>query len=74
MAFRFIRYEIDGGVAVLTLNRPEVLNAFHLEMAREVQTALGQAAGDPAVRAVLLTGEGRASVIGTVVKAVARKR
>lgn len=64
MAYRFITYETDGGVAVLTLNRPDVLNSFHLDMAREVQHALARIAEDDAVRAVLLTGEGRGFCAG----------
>jgi 2-(1,2-epoxy-1,2-dihydrophenyl)acetyl-CoA isomerase len=42
------------------LNRPEVLNSFNAKMAEDVQRALREAADDPAVRAVLLTGCGRA--------------
>jgi 2-(1,2-epoxy-1,2-dihydrophenyl)acetyl-CoA isomerase len=64
MTFRFIRFEIERGVALLTLNRPDVLNSFHLEMAREVQEALRRARDDAAVRAVLLTGEGRGFCAG----------
>jgi 2-(1,2-epoxy-1,2-dihydrophenyl)acetyl-CoA isomerase len=52
------------GVLTLTLNRPEVLNSFTLAMAQELQGALGAAADDPAVRAVLLTGTGRGFCAG----------
>ncbi len=49
---------------LLTLNRPEVLNSFNARMADDVQRALREAAGDAAVRAVLLTGAGRAFCSG----------
>lgn len=50
----------DGGVATLTLNRPEVLNAFNDTMHAEFRAALERAAGDPAVRCLVITGAGRA--------------
>src|SRR2546430_10362641 len=47
------------GVLTVTLNRPEVLNAFNEQMLRELHEALRQAERDAAVRCVLLTGAGR---------------
>ncbi|GIV60749.1 2-(1,2-epoxy-1,2-dihydrophenyl)acetyl-CoA isomerase PaaG [Rhodocaloribacter litoris] len=73
MAYRFIRYEVDAGVAMLTLNRPDVLNSFHRPMAEETIDALQQAAADPTVRAVLLTGAGRAFCAGQDLQAVLPK-
>ena len=64
MAYQFIRYEIEDGVARLTLNRPEVLNSFNKAMAQEVQAALAHAGTDETVRAILLTGAGRAFCAG----------
>ncbi|HZI28652.1 MAG TPA: enoyl-CoA hydratase-related protein [Gemmatimonadaceae bacterium] len=55
---------------VITLNRPDVLNSFHLPMARELQDALGVAAADDAIRTVLLTGEGRGFCAGQDLAAV----
>jgi len=52
------------GVLSITLHRPEVLNAFNAEMASAMQAALQTAASDAAVRAVLLTGSGRAFSAG----------
>jgi 2-(1,2-epoxy-1,2-dihydrophenyl)acetyl-CoA isomerase len=49
----------DAGVLVLTLNRPEQLNALTWELMRRLQEALEQASVDPAVRVVILTGSGR---------------
>ena len=64
MSYEFIRYEVAEGVATVTLNRPEVLNSFTRPMSAELQAALREAAGDAGVRAVLLTGAGRAFCAG----------
>jgi 2-(1,2-epoxy-1,2-dihydrophenyl)acetyl-CoA isomerase len=62
--------EVDGSIAVLTLNRPEVRNAVDRRMALELQQALDEAA-DPAIRAVLLTGAGGAFCSGQDLRAFA---
>lgn len=64
MPDQFISVETTRGVMRITLNRPEVLNSFNSLMAAEVQAALRLAESDPAVRAVLLTGAGRAFCAG----------
>lgn len=55
--------EIKGALAVLTLNRPDKYNAFNREMALALQTALDECA-DPSIRAVLITGSGKAFCSG----------
>jgi 2-(1,2-epoxy-1,2-dihydrophenyl)acetyl-CoA isomerase len=60
----YIQFERDGSVALITLNRPQVLNAFNAEMARELQEVLARASGDSSLRALLLTGAGRAFCAG----------
>ena len=60
----YILFEIDQGVARLTLNRPDVLNSFNRAMARELSDALASIATNDAVRAVLLTGAGRGFCAG----------
>src|SRR5437660_36778 len=50
----------DGGVLVLTMNRPEVLNAFNDTLLRELRDALETAAHNHVVRCIVLTGAGRA--------------
>lgn len=60
MAYETIRYELDEGVATITLNRPQRLNAFNDEMIRETTDAVRQAGRDAAVRCLVMTGEGRA--------------
>ena len=64
MTEAMILHEIDRGVMRITLNRPEVLNAFNMEMGRQLQSALGDADSNDAVRAVVLTGAGRAFCAG----------
>lgn len=56
--------EHRDGVMRLTLNRPEVLNAFTLAMTRQLQGELDEAAADVSVRAVLITGAGRGFCAG----------
>ncbi|ALJ00541.1 enoyl-CoA hydratase-related protein [Rufibacter tibetensis] len=56
----YIKYSLENGVATLTLNRPNVFNSFNREMALALQGHLQACAEDEAVRAVLLTGEGKA--------------
>lgn len=63
MTYQDIRFEIADGVARLTLQRPEALNAIHTAMSKEIRDAL-QRARVPEVRAVYLTGSGRAFCAG----------
>ena len=62
--FQFITYGVENGVATLTLNRPDKLNSLMGAMMLEMFSALGVAAQDKAVRAVVLTGAGRAFCAG----------
>jgi 2-(1,2-epoxy-1,2-dihydrophenyl)acetyl-CoA isomerase len=64
MSHQFLLVESADGVLKITFNRPEVLNSFHRPMALELQAALAAAAENPAVRALLLTGAGRAFCAG----------
>jgi enoyl-CoA hydratase/carnithine racemase len=59
-----LRVELDGRVALLTLDRPEQLNAFSGAMGRSLTTALRAADADDEVRVVILTGAGRAFCAG----------
>lgn len=56
--------KIEEGVCFLTLNRPEVFNSFNQEMAFALQKALREAAQNDGVRAIVLTGEGKAFCAG----------
>jgi len=63
--FETLRVSTDAdGVTVLTLHRPDALNAFDLTMARELERFFVDAATDDAVRAIVVTGEGRAFCAG----------
>lgn len=59
-----IDYAVADAVATITLNRPDAMNALSLEMKRELLAALERARDDARVRAVLLTGSGRAFCAG----------
>ena len=58
MSFKFITFSVSDGLALLTLNRPDVLNSFHQEMALELFQALETIHADAAIRSVLITGNG----------------
>lgn len=60
-----------GAVAVLTLNRPGSLNAVNRALAHALGAALSEAAADPAVRAIVLTGSGRAFCAGADLREIA---
>ena len=60
MDYQTIKVEQDGAVGVLTLNRPERLNAISQTMLAEIQTACDRLEGNDAIRAVVLTGAGKA--------------
>ncbi len=63
--FETLRVSTDSdGVTVLTLHRPDDLNAFDLTMARELERFFLDAADDDAIRAIVVTGEGRAFCAG----------
>jgi len=59
-----LRVERDGGVRILTLDRPDVLNAFDEALTDALATGLREAAEDASVRAVVITGAGRAFSAG----------
>jgi enoyl-CoA hydratase/carnithine racemase len=64
MAYNTISYDIADNILTLTLNRPEQLNAFTVEMARELIDAFNRASNDDDVRAIVVTGAGRAFCAG----------
>jgi len=60
----FIKTETDGSVLKITLNRPDKFNSFNREMALQLQEALDKAENDKSIRAVYITGEGKAFCAG----------
>jgi enoyl-CoA hydratase len=73
MSFNNLQLETRDGVAVLTVNRPKVLNALNAETIAELDAAISQLAADSEVRAVVLTGAGeKAFVAGADINELAR--
>lgn len=64
MNYNTISYEVSDYILTLTLNRPEQLNAFTVEMANELVDAFNSASVDDSVRAIVVTGAGRAFCAG----------
>jgi enoyl-CoA hydratase/carnithine racemase len=64
MSYQHILYDVDSRIATITLNRPERMNAWTATMEREVRQAMDAAAADHGVRAIILTGAGRAFCAG----------
>jgi enoyl-CoA hydratase/carnithine racemase len=69
LGFERIRYEKTPPRATITLNRPEVLNAFDFRMLREIARACEDASWDDEIRVVVVTGEGRAFCVGADLRA-----
>lgn len=64
MRYETLDYHIADRVLTLTLDRPEQLNAFTVEMANELIHAFSRASDDDAVAAIVVTGRGRAFCAG----------
>ncbi len=60
MTYETIRYDVADGIATITLNRPEVFNAMNPLMMHELIAVFDETDRDDAVRAVIITGEGKA--------------
>jgi len=64
VSYETIKYDVADGVALVTLHRPDAMNAWNDTMSAELSAALTAADEDPAVRVVVLTGTGRAFCAG----------
>jgi enoyl-CoA hydratase/carnithine racemase len=71
MSYEQITFEVDDPVAIITLNRPEQLNAWTQTMANEVRDAIGRAEADPHVVGIVLTGNGKGFCAGADMKGLA---
>jgi enoyl-CoA hydratase len=58
MAYELITYEVKGRIGYITLNRPKVLNALNGALMEEIHRAIGEAACNPDVGGVIVTGSG----------------
>lgn len=67
-----IRSERKGAVALLTLNRPDTLNALDQAILLAFEAAVGEVAADASVRALIVTGEGRAFAAGADIEAMSQ--
>ena len=63
-SYEHILFAVEDGVATITLNRPEKLNAYHFALGAELSTAYARCDADDSVRAVILTGAGKAFCAG----------
>jgi len=64
MSYDHIKYELDGPILTVTLNRPEKLNAYTAIMGRELEDAFIRADEDDSVRVIIVTGAGRGFCAG----------
>jgi 2-(1,2-epoxy-1,2-dihydrophenyl)acetyl-CoA isomerase len=64
----FITKEVNEGVGIITLNRPDVYNSFNIPMAKEVQAALDEFEEDESIRAIILTANGKGFCAGQDLK------
>ncbi len=71
-SFKTIQSAVESGVQIITLNRPEALNAFNDDMSVELAAALRLAQRDEAVRCLVLTGAGRAFCSGQDLQSIKR--
>lgn len=68
MEFECIVYEKREAIAIITLNRPKVLNAMNKQLWTDFQAALSDVKADPAIKALIITGQGRAFSTGADLK------
>jgi enoyl-CoA hydratase/carnithine racemase len=70
MNYEQLLYAVDGPVATITLNRPDRMNALTRTLEAELRTAIEAGGRDPAIRAIVLTGAGRAFCAGMDMEAL----
>jgi 2-(1,2-epoxy-1,2-dihydrophenyl)acetyl-CoA isomerase len=73
MPFKTLLFDVQEGVAHITLNRPEEANTINIELARELMWAIMQCDEDPLIRAVLFTGAGPIFCAGGDLKSFAEQ-
>lgn len=73
MKLNSVKYEFSVGVAIITLNEPESLNAFSQNIKTDLVTAMEAAESDPEVKVIVLTGEGKAFSAGGDVRGMGKR-
>jgi len=68
MSYEFLTFESDGGVGVLTLNRPDTYNSWNQKMRDELRDAVRDIVDDDSLRVLVITGSGRAFSAGEDVR------
>lgn len=71
MSYETILFTVENGVATLTLNRPDVFNAFNEQLSADVADALKQVSKDKSIRVLVITGAGKAFCSGQDLKSIA---
>jgi 2-(1,2-epoxy-1,2-dihydrophenyl)acetyl-CoA isomerase len=74
MTYKCLLYEVADGIATLTLNRPDRLNALGDTLRDDLHDAVGRASADPEVRVMIVTGAGKGFCAGGDVKAMNESR
>ena len=69
--YETLLYEVKGGIATITLNRPEASNAFSIKAFQETAQIFEQSSLDENVRVVIVTGKGKHFSVGGDIKAMA---
>jgi enoyl-CoA hydratase/carnithine racemase len=64
MEYAFIRYKVNDGIAYITINRPDVMNAVHPPLRKELGAAFGEFESDESARLAIMSGEGKAFCAG----------
>lgn len=70
MSYETILYSVENGIATLTLNRPDVFNAFNEQLSADVNDALKKTAKDKNIRVLIITGAGKAFCSGQDLKSI----
>lgn len=72
MDYQNLKLEIEGKIAVVSIDRPQVLNALNTETLKELKDCLKLLRDDPGVKVILITGKGRSFVAGAEVREMER--
>jgi enoyl-CoA hydratase/3-hydroxyacyl-CoA dehydrogenase len=66
--FRLVTSQVEDGIATLTINRPDAMNALNEDVVRQLHEAFRSAVSNPAVRGIVLAGSGKAFVAGADIR------